>query len=84
VVVESAAGEAPDVDVHPDIVQLRAQLARPEGLGSNPAVRAVLRARLEGLEAASRVPGLDPVERAWFRAVAERYRELLPPELAPD
>ena len=84
VVIESAAGEAPDVDVHPDIVQLRAQLARPEGLGSNPAVRAVLRARLEGLEAASRVPGLDPIERAWFRAVAERYRELLPPELAPD
>jgi hypothetical protein len=84
VVVESAAGEAPDVDVHPDIVQLRAQLARPEGLGANPAVRAVLRARLESLEAASRVPGLDPIERAWFRAVAERYRELLPPELAPD
>ena len=84
VVAEPVAGESPDVDAHPDVVHLRAQLARLEGLGSNPAVRAVLRARLESLEAASRVPGLDPIERAWFRAVAERYRELLPPELRPE
>jgi hypothetical protein len=77
-------GEPLDVEAHPDIVQLRAQLARPDGLGPGVGVRAVLRARLAQLEAASRAPGLDPSERAWFRAVAERYRELIPEDLRPE
>ncbi len=77
-------GEPLDVEAHPDIVQLRAQLARADGLGPGVSIRAVLRARLTQLEAASRAPALDPAERAWFRAVAERYRELIPDELRPE
>ena len=77
-------GEPLDVEAHPDIVQLRAQLARADGLGPGVSIRAVLRARLTQLEAASRAPALDPAERAWFRAVAERYRELIPEELRPE
>jgi DNA primase catalytic core len=47
-------------------------------------IRAVLRARLSALEAAARAPGLDEGERAWFKAVADRYRELIPEELRPE
>lgn len=81
---EWVSGEPLDVDAHPDIVQLRAQLARPEGLGPSTLVRTTLRARLESLRAASRAPGLDPGEREWFRAVAERYLSLIPPEMRPE
>jgi hypothetical protein len=76
--LERLPGEEIGVDSHPDIAQLRAQLARPGGLGDAPAVRAILQARLSSLEAAARIPGLDPEERAWFQAVADRYRELIP------
>jgi hypothetical protein len=78
------AGEPIDVDAHPDIVQLKEQLARPEGLGVGVGIRAVLRARLTALEAAARAPGLTDDERKWFEAVAERYRELIPEELRPE
>lgn len=79
--LERLPGEDVGVESHPDIAQLRAQLARPGGLGDAPAVRAILQARLSSLEAAARIPGLDPEERAWFQAVADRYRELIPEEL---
>ena len=81
---ERLPGEPLDVESHPDIAQLRQQLATPEGLGAGAGIRAVLRARLAALEAASRAPGLDEGERAWFRAVADRYRELIPEELRTE
>lgn len=82
--VERVSGEPIVVDSHPDISQLKEQLARPEGLGLGNSVRAVLRARLDALEASARAPNLTEDERAWFRAVAERYRELIPEELRPE
>jgi hypothetical protein len=81
---ERLPGEPLDVESHPDIVQLRQQLASPDGLGAGAGIRAVLRARLASLEAASRAPGLDEGERAWFKAVADRYRELIPEVLRPE
>jgi hypothetical protein len=81
---ERLAGEPLDVESHPDIAQLRQQLASPDGLGASAGIRAVLRARLESLEAAARAPGLDDGERAWFKAVADRYRELIPEALRPE
>jgi hypothetical protein len=36
------------------------------------------------LEASARAPGLTDDERAWFQAVVERYRELIPEELRPE
>ncbi len=82
--VEQVPGESIAVDSHPDIVQLKEQLARPDGLGLGAGVRSVLRARLDALEASARAPGLNDDERAWFKAVAERYRELIPEELRPE
>ena len=81
---ERVPGEPLDVESHPDIVQLRQQLASPDGLDAGAGIRAVLRARLASLEAASRAPGLDEGERAWFKAVADRYRELIPEVLRPE
>lgn len=81
---ERLPGEPLDVESHPDIVQLRDQLARPEGLEAGAGVRAVLRARLGALEAAAHAPGLDEHERAWFQAVADRYRQLIPEALRPE
>ena len=81
---ERLPGEPLDVESHPDIVQLRQQLASPDGLDAGAGIRAVLRARLASLEAASRAPGLDEGERAWFKAVADRYRELIPEVLRPE
>ena len=81
---ERLAGEPVDVDAHPDVVQLKEQIGRPEGLEGGAGVRAVLRARLAALEAAARAPGLEEHERAWFRAVADRYRELIPEALRPE
>lgn len=77
------AGEKADVDCHPDIVQLKAMLARPESLGGGAGVRAVLRARLESLQAAARIPGLTADEQQWLTAVAERFLELIPLEYRP-
>lgn len=82
--VERVPGESIAVDSHPDIIQLQAQLARPDGLGLGAGVRSVLRARLDSLEASARAPGLTDDERAWFQAVVERYRELIPEELRPE
>ena len=82
--MERVPGELIAVDSHPDIIQLQAQLARPDGLGLGAGVRSVLRARLDSLEASARAPGLTDDERAWFQAVAERYRELIPEELRPE
>ena len=82
--MERVPGELIAVDSHPDIIQLQAQLARPDGLGLGAGVRSVLRARLDSLEASARAPGLTDNERAWFQAVAERYRELIPEELRPE
>ncbi|NBQ15871.1 MAG: PDZ domain-containing protein [Proteobacteria bacterium] len=81
---ERLPGEPLDVESHPDIIQLRQQLASSDGLGAGAGIRAVLRARLSALEAAARAPGLDEGERAWFKAVADRYRELIPEELRPE
>jgi len=81
---ERLPGESLDVESHPDIMQLRQQLASSDGLGAGAGIRAVLRARLSALEAAARAPGLDEGERAWFKAVADRYRELIPEELRPE
>ena len=81
---ERLSGEPLDVESHPDVAQLRQQLTSPDSLGSGAGIRAVLRARLAALEAASRAPGLDEGERAWFKAVADRYRELIPEELRPE
>jgi hypothetical protein len=81
---ERLPGEPLDVESHPEIMQLRQQLASPDGLGAGAGIRAVLRARLASLEAASRAPGLDEGERAWFKAVADRYRELIPEVLRPE
>ena len=81
---ERLPGEPLDVESHPDIMQLRQQLASSDGLGAGAGIRAVLRARLSALEAAARAPGLDEGERAWFKAVADRYRELIPEELRPE
>jgi hypothetical protein len=82
--MERVPGELIAVDSHPEIVRLQAQLARPDGLGLGAGVRSVLRARLDSLEASARAPGLTDDERAWFQAVAERYRELIPEELRPE
>ena len=82
--MERVPGELIAVDSHPDIIQLQAQLARPDGLGLGAGVRSVLRARLDSLEASARAPGLTDNERAWFQAVVERYRELIPEELRPE
>jgi hypothetical protein len=82
--MERVPGESIAVDSHPDIIQLQGQLARPDGLGLGAGVRSVLRARLDSLEASARAPGLTDDERAWFQAVAERYRELIPEELRPE
>ena len=82
--VERVPGESIAVDSHPDIIQLQAQLARTDGLGFGAGVRSVLRARLDSLEASARAPGLTDDERAWFQAVVERYRELIPEELRPE
>lgn len=82
--MERVPGELIAVDSHPEIVRLQAQLARPDGLGLGAGVRAVLRAQLDSLEASARAPGLTDNERAWFQAVAERYRELIPEELRPE
>jgi hypothetical protein len=82
--MERVPGELIAVDSHPDIIQLQAQLARPDGLGLGAGVRSVLRARLDSLEASARAPGLTDNERAWFQAVAERYRELIPDEIRPE
>ena len=82
--IERVPGESIAVDSHPDIIQLQGQLARPDGLGLGAGVRSVLRARLDLLEASARAPGLTDDERAWFQAVAERYRELIPEELRPE
>jgi hypothetical protein len=82
--MERVPGELIAVDSHPDIIQLQAQLARPDGLGLGAGVRSVLRARLDSLEASARAPGLTDNERAWFQAVAERYRELIPEELRSE
>ena len=79
------SGEEPaDVDLHPEIIALKEQLARPDGLGGHPSVGAVLRARLATLRATARAPGLSDDERAWFEAVAARYLELIPAELRPE
>ena len=82
--MERVPGELIAVDSHPDIIQLQAQLARPDGLGLGAGGRSGLRARLDSLEASARAPGLTDNERAWFQAVAERYRELIPEELRPE
>ena len=82
--MERVPGELIAVDSHPEIVRLQAQLARPDGLGLGAGVRAVLRAQLDSLEASARAPGLTDNERAWFQAVVERYRELIPEELRPE
>ena len=82
--IERVPGESIAVDSHPDIIQLQGQLARPDGVGLGAGVRSVLRARLDSLEASARAPGLTDDERAWFQAVAERYRELIPEELRPE
>ena len=82
--MERVPGELIAVDSHPEIIQLQAQLARPAGRGLGAGVRSVLRARLDSLEASARAPGLTDDERAWFQAVAERYRELIPEELRPE
>ena len=82
--IERVPGESIAVDSHPDIIQLQGQLARPDGVGLGAGVRSVLRARLDSLEASARAPGLTDNERAWFQAVAERYRELIPEELRPE
>lgn len=81
---EQVPGESIAVDSHPDIIQLQGQLARPDGVGLGAGVRSVLRARLDSLEASARAPGLTDNERAWFQAVAERYRELIPEQLRPE
>jgi hypothetical protein len=81
---ERLSGEPLDVESHPDIAQLRQQLTSPDSQGSVAGIRAVLRARLAALEAAARAPGLDEGERAWFKAVADRYRELIPEALRPE
>lgn len=79
------SGEEPiDVDLHPEILALKEQLDRPDGLGSHASVGAVLRARLATLRATARAPGLSDDERAWFEAVAARYLELIPVELRPE
>ena len=82
--MERVPGESIAVDSHPDIIQLQGQLARPDGVGLGAGVRSVLRARLDSLEASARAPGLTDDERAWFQAVVERYRELIPEELRPE
>ncbi len=82
--MERVPGELIAVDSHPEIVRLQSQLARPDGLGLGAGVRAVLRAQLDSLEASARAPGLTDNERAWFQAVVERYRELIPEELRPE
>lgn len=82
--MERVPGESIAVDSHPDIIQLQGQLSRPDGVGLGAGVRSVLRARLDSLEASARAPGLTDDERAWFQAVAERYRELIPEELRPE
>jgi hypothetical protein len=82
--IERVPGESIAVDSHPDIIQLQGQLASPDGLGLGAGVRSVLRARLDSLDASARAPGLTDDERAWFQAVAERYRELIPEELRPE
>lgn len=79
------SGEEPvDVDLHPEIIALKEQLERPDGLGGHSSVGAVLRARLATLRATARAPGLSDDERAWFEAVANRYLELIPAELRPE
>ena len=82
--MERVPGELIAVDSHPEIVRVQSQLARPDGLGLGAGVRAVLRAQLDSLEASARAPGLTDNERAWFQAVVERYRELIPEELRPE
>jgi hypothetical protein len=82
--MERVPGELIAVDSHPEIVRLQAQLARPDGLGLGAGGRAGLRAQLDSLEASARAPGLTDNERAWFQAVVERYRELIPEELRPE
>ena len=77
-------GEPLDVDGHPEIAWLKQQLARPEGVGVGFGVRATLRAKLSSLEAVVTTPGLTDDERAWFEAVARRFRELIPEELRAD
>ena len=79
---ERLAGEAIDVDVHPEIVRLKELLSDPGALGPNAI--AVFRSRLANLRAIARMPGLSDSERAWFQAVADRYLELLPEALRPD
>lgn len=78
--VEALPGERPDVDSHPEIVQLKEVLSRAERDKFKGGLRNVLRARLAELEARARVPGLAENERAWLEAVATRFRELTPPE----
>ena len=82
--MERVPGELIAVDSHPEIVRLQAQLARPDGLGLGAGGRAGLRAQLDSLEASARAPGLTDNERAWFQAVVERYRELIPEDLRPE
>lgn len=69
-------GEAPDVDGHPYIVELKEAL----GPGGGAAVidpASVLSQRLEHLRGMARAPGLSQSEREWFDAAARRYEELL-------
>lgn len=76
--VEAArlAGEAPDVDGHPYIAELREALRSGDGgAGIDPA--SVLSQRLEHLRGMARAPGLSQAEREWFDAAARRYEELL-------
>ena len=82
--MERVPGELIAVDSHPEIIKLQAQLARPDGLGLGAGLRSVHRAQLDSLEASARAPGLTDNERAWFQAVVERYRELLPEEIRPE
>ena len=79
--VEAVAGEQPDVESHEDIRWIKEQLAAVDRTQFSAGLRALLRARLSALEAAARAPGLEAHEQAWLQAVADRFRELIPPAL---